>query len=161
MEESEDPCGFAALMRYLYTLDYADEGSQMNFGIPAETKSLVDEEDEAEVVEEEQRITTDALDTDVAVVNDDRWHIGDSLSRSPTARDNPSPSHHTNHRDPGKPLSALALHVQMCKTGLRFGIPWLLPLGLKKLKGSIWENLFSNEELIEAASCAWEDYEGG
>lgn len=46
----------------------------------------------------------------------------------------------------------------MYRSGYRFGVPCLLPLALKKLEGRIWENFFSNEELIEAASYAWEDY---
>lgn len=59
MEESEDPYVIAVLLTYLYTLDYADEGPQMNFGIPVETKSLANEE--AEIIAEEPSLVTDDL----------------------------------------------------------------------------------------------------
>lgn len=147
MEESEDTYVIASLLTYLYTLGYADEGPQMNSGVPVETKSLAneDEDEDAGIDEEQSSLATDDLEAEVIIINDDRWDTGDTLSRSSTARDTPSPSHHTmatisDGRDPGKPLSSLALHVQMYKGGLRFGIPCLPPLALEKMKGRIWEN---------------------
>lgn len=93
----------------------------------------------------------------------------EALSQSSTARKTPSPCHCGNtergfssivkDRDPGKPLTPLALHVQMYKAGLRFEIPCLVSHALKKLEDWISLNFFGNGELIEAADYAWEEYE--
>lgn len=155
----------AALLTYLYTLDHADEGPQMNFGLPVEIESPAneeEEEEEIEIVRKETNLVVDAFDKDKIIINDDQWDIGDTLSRSSTARDTPSPSHHTIaripiDRNPARPLSPLALHVQMYKAGFRFGIPCLPPLASNFFEWVMWEKKISNEELIEAASCAWED----
>jgi hypothetical protein len=196
MDESEDPYVIAALLTYLYMLDYADEGPQMSFGLPSDPNAVwldgigVDggailpeytEEDEAPLIEWEEtgsesefnfapdvEVAADILGKDIErpKLKDDGW---EALSQSSTARKTPSPSHCgntergfssiVNDRDPGKPITPLALHVQMYKAGLRFEIPCLVSHALKKLEDWISLNFFGNGELIEAADYAWEEHE--
>jgi hypothetical protein len=180
----------AAMLAYLYTLDYADEGPQMAFGLPSDGDVEIAEstlppgyeDDQPPLIEWEEsdsesdyRFAADSKLAGETVSNviedpnnrDDGW---ESMTKSSTARKTPSPCHCKNMgpsstpiiftaRDPGKQINPLALHVQMYKAGVRFGIPCLAAQALKKFEDRISHNMFDGEELIEAASYAWEDHE--
>jgi hypothetical protein len=197
MDQPEDPYVIAAMLTYLYTLDYVDEGPQMSFGLPSDpnAKWLGDigveetmlpeysEDDESPLIEWEElksesefnfapdaELVVNTIDNNFegAMDKDNEW---ESMSKSSTARKTPSPCHCSNtkrvsssvsiDRDTGKPITPLALHVQMYTAGVRFGIPCLVSHALRKLENRICQNNFDDEELIEAASHAWRDLDEG
>ena len=188
MDDSEDPYVIAAVLTYLYTLEYADEGPQMRFGLPSDPNAVwldgearlpeYKEEDEAEwegpgsesefnfAPEVELAVDNPGKDIERPKLKDDGWEV---LSQSLTTGKTTSLCHCSNlergllsvakDRDPGKPLTPMALHVQMYKAGLRFEIPCLVSHALKKLENWICLNFFGDGELVEAADYAWEDHE--
>jgi hypothetical protein len=184
MDRFADPYVVAAMLTYFYTLDYASEGPQMSFGLPTGHITKRDDGDGfGEAVlpaykEEEDSPETDSgsefdlvpdmkvaieglVDISEGAKNDDEdW---DSL----TARKTPSPclcsdtepipSTTPTERDPAKPISPIALHVLMYKAALRFEIPCLTLHALRKLEDMISCDIFHGDEVIEAASEAYED----
>jgi len=184
MDRFADPYIVAAMLTYLYTLDYASEGPQMSFGLPTDHVAERDDGDRiGEAVlpaykEEEESTETDSgsefdlvpdmevaieglVDTSEGTKKDDEdW---DSL----TARKTPSPclcsdtahipSTTPTERDPAKPILSMALHVLMYRAALRFEIPCLTLHALRKLDDMISCDIFHGDEVIEAASEAYEE----
>jgi hypothetical protein len=194
MDNSEDPRVIAALLTYLYTFDYSEDGPQLSFGLPREESanwSLESESttlpeytkstEEAPLIEWEEPISAASSEFDFspsshkgeydgdAKHNNDGW---ETLSASSTAQKSPDsspcrcttdpapPASFETDKDPGKMTSPLALHVQMYRAGLRFGIPCLMSHALKKFERRMDSNGLEDAELLEAASQAYAEIEG-
>jgi hypothetical protein len=180
MDRFADPYVVAAMLTYFYTLDYASEGPQMSFGLP--TAHITERDDgfgELPAYKEQADSSETDLGSEFDLVPDMKVAIeglvdtsegsknGDEDWELATARRTPSPCLCSDtqqisltakmDRDPAKPISPMALHVLMYKAALRFEIPCLTLHALTKLEGIISCDIFHGDEVIEAASEAYEE----
>jgi hypothetical protein len=171
LDHTEEPHVIAAMLTYLYTLDYQDDGGQLIFGVPEIHSSGIwqeqaQEESQHERVEEENSDDdhSDGCSSEFAFIPnpDDTLiitprHIPDS-SRSYTEsilnENQAEPGSHQPDgmgKDPSCRPSPLQLHIQMYKAALRFGIPCLSAHSFNRFGERVQSNI-ETAELLEAVS---------
>ncbi|OCL04398.1 hypothetical protein AOQ84DRAFT_380628 [Glonium stellatum] len=150
LDQDEEPHIIAAVLTFLYTLDYADSGPQFSFGLPYDQSSLFsrdsDTSDTADAVPQppEDEGTPSSTPTETTYDSHATMSREDSPLLTPTASPPPeNASAHTAHADPGSQANELLLHAKMCLAGHRFGIPPLLEVAKEKferqLKADTWK----------------------
>ncbi|OCK94607.1 uncharacterized protein K441DRAFT_560365 [Cenococcum geophilum 1.58] len=150
-DKYEEPDVIAAVLTFLYTLDYADSGPQLSFGLPHDRSSLFSHDSGAEghapPPPEDGCQGSISSPTPAESENESRPATSREGSPLPTpAASSSSPdntSTHTVHADPGSQPNELVLHAKMCLAGHRFGIPPLLEVAKekfeKRLRSETWK----------------------
>ena len=142
LDSDEEPDIIAAVLTFLYTLDYADSGPQLSFGLPHDQSSLFSHDSDAgghapPPPEEEFRgcISSPAPAESENESRPATSREGSPLPTPPASSSSPdNASTHTVHADPGSQPNELVLHAKMCLAGHRFGIPPLLEVAREKFE---------------------------
>ncbi|KAF2676503.1 hypothetical protein K458DRAFT_182134 [Lentithecium fluviatile CBS 122367] len=146
----------AAVLTFLYTLDYSADGQQaLKFGLP---KEVVDGDEEGQASIGAGGANDDeesAVDTGVEVESLPTFTQGDPTPSR-------SASRHSSHAtktpsDPGERKNELVFHVQVCAAGHRFGIAALCDVVTEKINKRLNTGPW-NDEMID---CIREVYRYG
>jgi hypothetical protein len=166
----------AVMLTYLYTLEYKDDEEQLIFGVPETYSDLVwhepDQKENSYQRSDGERSDddhSDACSSEFDLVPDHDEVLGISTHRvgsSSPSRANPASDQdrqetenyqsETAGKDPSYRPNPLQLHIQMYKTGLRYGIPCLAAHAFRKFAYRVQQNI-AVEELLEAVGEAFDD----
>ncbi|OCK85221.1 hypothetical protein K432DRAFT_343511 [Lepidopterella palustris CBS 459.81] len=151
LDPGEESHVIAAVLTFLYTLDYADSGPQLSFGLPQDQTSLFshnsdDPAHDAEVAHSDDEATNSIIHQSDETVP----HPASSRDNSPlltpattTASHDSASTRRAYESDPSSHPNELVFHVQMLLAGQRFGIPPLCEVAKvkfeKRLRCESWK----------------------
>jgi len=182
----EEPHIVAAMLTYLYLLDYPDSEPDLVFGVPHHSAFWTEDVTQADSLRSshitrqaksdngyEEHNHSDACSSEFALVpeEDENPELLRSNNLEPrpahfrprslrTVSEIASPPSGSAGKDPSQRPSPLELHTQMYKAAVRFGIPCLAVQACDKFRKRIRGTLVSTAELLEAAEEAYADREG-
>ncbi|KAF2807284.1 uncharacterized protein BDZ99DRAFT_500528 [Mytilinidion resinicola] len=155
LEPGEEPHIIAAVLTYLYTLDYGPDGPSLSFGLPHDQSSIHSEGSTATDV----RLASPSPDIDgvdiFSILSDDQDTDYEEGVRTPTSSWRPQSStpfadgspqsastDQTLHDDgdPGTHPNALTLHCQIYLAAHRFGIAPLAEISKDKFTKALRDN---------------------
>ena len=153
----------AAVMTYLYTLDYAQSNQTLTFRLPQEMQTMLlteEEEDNAKNSEldtasstfdllEDEMEDDDDDDDNIQIVTAEEQAKGQEQSLHPVEAFKDDDQCGTVHTpDPGLQPVELVFHAQVYCAGVVLGIPCLAKLAQQKFLRRLYSSNVSNHELL-------------
>ncbi|KAF2492698.1 hypothetical protein BU16DRAFT_529000 [Lophium mytilinum] len=169
LEPGEEPHIIAAVLTYLYTLDYGPDGPNLSFGLPQDQSSIHSEGSTATDVHlESPSADIDGSDIFSMISNDQDTEYEEGIRtptlssplQPPTASVDGSPhsasTDQTLHgnADPGTNPNSLTLHCQIYLAAHRFGVPPLAEIA----KDKFTKALRNNNSAMDLLPCIREVY---